>query len=267
MATGKDFPMAGFEQAIAADPDILGAFYAGSQGRGTMDRYSDLDLMVWVTQDAYAGGRAKLAALLSTLGPVQSQVPLHPTSSTTALVGPDWQRVDLELFREEDLKPWAGWAGARILKDTNATLTRILAQAPERPDPPTIEEAADFILGLVDSQIYLALQTARGGVWSGMGEVGTQAIALYAFLARLRGVNSCGPRFVEHLLVPHERALLEATVVTRPEREEVRRAARGLWVWTRYVWRETERVLGGALPIPLDEDGLLSAVDRIYAWR
>lgn len=266
MTTGKDFPMAAFEHAIASDPDILGAFYSGSQGRGTMDRYSDLDLMVWVTKEAYAEGREKLAVLLSTLGQVESQVPLHPTSSTTALVGPDWQRVDLELFREEDLKPWLGWAGARILKDTNATLPRILAQAPERPELPTIEEAADFILGIVDSQIYTALQTARGGVWSGMVEVETQAIAAYAFLARLRGVNSCGPRYIEHLLLPHERTLLEATVVARPEREEVRRAARELWEWARYVWRETERVLGSALPIPLDEDGLLSAVDRIYAW-
>jgi hypothetical protein len=120
---------------------------------------------------------------------------------------------------------------------------------------------------MVDSQIYLALQTARGGVWSGMVEVGVQAIALYAFLARLRGVNSCGPRYIEHLLSPHEQALLEATVVARPEREEVRRAARRLWEWTRYVWRETERLLGGGLSIPLDEDGLLSAVDQIYAWR
>lgn len=99
-----------------------------------------------------------------------------------------------------------------------------MAQAPERLEPPTIEEAADFILGIIDSQIYIALQSARGGVWSGMVEVGAQAIALYTFLARLRGVNSCGPRYIEHLLVPHERALLEATVVGRPEREEVRRA-------------------------------------------
>jgi hypothetical protein len=60
---------------------------------------------------------------------------------------------------------------------------------------------------------------------------------------------------------------LEATLVARPEREEVRRAARELWAWTRYVWRETERVLGDALPIPLNEDSLLSAVERIYAWR
>jgi hypothetical protein len=120
---------------------------------------------------------------------------------------------------------------------------------------------------MVDSQIYLALQTARGGVWPGMAEVANQATALYAFLARLRGVNSCGQRYVEQLLLPHERALLEATAVGRPEREEVRRAARGLWEWTRYAWREAKRALGGALPITLDEDGLLSAVDRIYAWQ
>src|SRR5215470_8665097 len=106
MATGKDFPMMEFEQTIAADPAILGAFYTGSQGRGTMDRYSDLDLMVWVTSEAYAEGRSKIAALLATLGEVRSQFPRQPTSSTTALVGPNWQRVDLDLFREEDLKPW-----------------------------------------------------------------------------------------------------------------------------------------------------------------
>jgi hypothetical protein len=202
MATGKDFPMAAFEQAVASDPDIVGAFYSGSQGRCTMDRYSDLDLMVWVTEQAQADGGRKIEELLTTLGEVQSRYPLHPTSSTTALVGPDWQRVDLELLREEDLKPWPGWAGARILKDTNGTLSRILAQAPERPEPPTIEEAADLILTVIDSQIFLALHTARGGVWSGMAEVGTQAIALHTFLARLRGVFSYGGRYIEQLLSP-----------------------------------------------------------------
>ena len=68
---------------------------------------------------------------------------------------------------------------------------------------------------------------------------------------------------------------MEATVVARPEREEARRAARAYWEWTRYVWREAERVLGEAMPIPLDEAmpipldevGLLRAIDRIYEWE
>ena len=38
MSTGKYFSMATFEETIARDPEILGAFYDGSQGRGTMDQ-------------------------------------------------------------------------------------------------------------------------------------------------------------------------------------------------------------------------------------
>ena len=39
---------------FAADPEVLGVFYGGSQGRGTMDRYSDLDLHVWVADSVLA---------------------------------------------------------------------------------------------------------------------------------------------------------------------------------------------------------------------
>jgi hypothetical protein len=41
--TGVAFPMVAFEAAVAEDPEVLGVFYNGSQGRGTMDRYSDAE--------------------------------------------------------------------------------------------------------------------------------------------------------------------------------------------------------------------------------
>ena len=262
--------MATFEAAIAQDPEILGAFCDGSQGRGTMDRYSDLDIKVWVAEEVAREGR-KLTELLATFGEVHYRKPLHSPDAATALVGPDWQRVDLNLITEADMPPhmppWPGNYGARILKDTNGRLARLIAETPGKPELPTLEEAVRFFEEFPDSQVFLALQNARGAVWSAMGEVTYQAPQLYTFLARLRGVASYGYRHVEQLLSAPERALLEATVVARPEREEVRRAARALWAWTRYVWREAEEMLEAAVPIRLDEVGLLSAVARIYEWQ
>jgi hypothetical protein len=259
--------MAAFEEAAANDPDILGLFYNGSQGRGDMDRYSDLDIKIWAEEAALDREGEKIGQILSRLGEVRFFHPLHPRDSVTALIGPDWQRVDLNLYRASDLKPWIGYAGSRIVKDTDGFLARLVAESPAQPTPSAAEAAADFIAGMADSQIYLALHNARGSVWSAMGEVAYEATELYTFLARLRGRESYGFRYVEQILSPEEQALLSAVWPARSEREEVRRAGRALWDWTRFVWRETERVLGQTIDIRLDEAGLLHAVNRIYEWE
>jgi len=137
--------MATFEAAIAADPEVLAAFYNGSQGRGTMDRYSDLDLEVWVADSVLAAGGRKLEALLASLGEVKLRFPLRPTLAVTAFVGPDWQRVDLALLKRDEMKPWPGYSGSRIIKDTDGVLEQLIALAPDRPSLPAEEEAADFI--------------------------------------------------------------------------------------------------------------------------
>ena len=67
-----------------------------------MDRYSDLDLHVWVADSVLAEGSRKVEALLALLGEVKFRSPLQPTVAVTALVGPDWQRV--------------GWLRARWLR-------------------------------------------------------------------------------------------------------------------------------------------------------
>ena len=59
--------------------------------------------------------------------------------------------------------------------------------------------------------------------------------------------------------------MLAAAWPREPTREENHRAARALWVWTKYVWREAERVIGQPLGIELDEEGMLAAIERAYA--
>jgi len=51
---GVHFPLADFEQRIMTDLDVLGMLYCGSRGRGQADRYSDLDITIWLTDEARA---------------------------------------------------------------------------------------------------------------------------------------------------------------------------------------------------------------------
>lgn len=49
---GADFPLAPFDQRVLADPDVLGIIVTGSFGRGTGDRCSDIDLTLWLRDEA-----------------------------------------------------------------------------------------------------------------------------------------------------------------------------------------------------------------------
>jgi hypothetical protein len=57
-----------FEATVESDADVLGVLYTGSLGRGTADRYSDLDIECWVTDRAYADAPAVIHQLMSYLG-------------------------------------------------------------------------------------------------------------------------------------------------------------------------------------------------------
>ena len=263
MNTGHLFPLQAFEAAMRDDPEVRGALYTGSLGGGTADRFSDLDIELWVTDAAYARARAKLRETLERLGVVQFLY-YRGAATATGFVGPAWQRVDLALLTRDAIQPRAAYARARIVTDTDDVLARAVALAPREAVAASWDQARAKIEECVDSQIYLALHNARGAVWSAMGEISYQCADLYTLLARLRGRESFGFRYVEHLLSSPERALLTQAWPTTPAREEVRRAAYALWAWTVYVWREAETVLDRPLEVSVDEAELLAAVERIY---
>ena len=64
-------PLSQFEAALQADPRVLGVIYTGSLGRGTADRFSDLDLELWVTDPAYDDIETTVRELVSPLGAIQ----------------------------------------------------------------------------------------------------------------------------------------------------------------------------------------------------
>ncbi len=248
------------------DPEVRGVLYTGSLGNGTADRFSDLDIELWVTDTAYARAQAKLCETLERLGEVHFLY-YRGTATATGFVGPAWQRVDLALLTRDAIQPRAAYAQARVVIDMDDVLTRAVALTPQAPVAASWDQARAKIEECVDSQIYLALHNARGAVWSAMGEISYQGADLYTLLARLRGRESFGFRYVEHLLSSPEQALLTQAWPTAPARDEVRRAARALWAWTAHVWREAEIVLVRPLEVSVDETELLAAVERIYQYE
>ncbi len=264
MGPTLSFPLEDFESAVLADGGLLGMLYSGFLGRGTADRYSDLDIEVWIRDDMGTQLSGKLRQVLGRLGPVRFSYP-RGEGFVTGFVGDEWQRVDLYLKRLTDFAPSPDYSEARVVKDTDGVLTRLVAESPREHVAPTLEEARAVIDEAIDSQVYLALHNARGATWSALGEVSYQLARAYTLLAQVRGRHSYGFRYVELLLSPAEEELLSAALPTVATRSEVRRAARVLWMWTRYVWDEAERVLGGPLGVEVDETELLLAVDRIYS--
>jgi len=75
---------------------VLGMLYTGSLGRGTADRFSDLDIEVWVTDAAYAEAEMTAQEILGYLGAIQFLYS-RATGYTTAFLGIEWQPTDLAL--------------------------------------------------------------------------------------------------------------------------------------------------------------------------
>ena len=260
---GIFFPLAAFEQRIMADPDVLGMMYNGSLGRGDADRYSDIDIKL-VVRDELLERPGLLEHYMRWLGELHFVMSFGLWGNGYA--GPDWQSIDVGIIGERHLEPGSYYHGATIVKDTDGRLAAMVAASP----PPTPEVTRESAQKVIEEAAHIlgqiTLYNLRGSYMQAMGQVTEQAFNLYGLLAQLRGREPYHARFVEQFLLPAEYALLHATWPTGPERDEIRRAARALWDWAQYVWVEAEQVLGAPLGVVLDQDALLAALERHYAW-
>ena len=260
MAIPSPLPLDDFERAIQADPEVLGMFYFGSLGRGTATHFSDLDVFVWLRDDLTMSTSDKLVHLLKVFGDIH----WLEIDQGTGYVGRHWTQIDIEVATLGDLRPHFRYTGATVVKDTDGTLALMVAGSMPEQIVETVDSAAAVIRNAVADQIFHARHNARGSVWSAVGGTSHECTLTYELLGRLRGRRTYGYRYVEELLSPKEQAMLAAAWPREPTREENRRAARALWVWTKYVWREAERIIGQPLGLELDEERLLAAIDLLY---
>lgn len=260
-------PLNQFEAAIQADPRVLGVLYTGSLGRGTADRFSDLDLELWVTNPAYDDVETTVRELLSPLGTIQWLMFTAEGESmfTTAFLGPDWQPVDLTVHRPPVESPVPAPSQVYLLKDQNQQLHQFLATATQQTIEVSWEEAREKLEEAIGNWIYLQRKNARGDGWCALGMATESAAALYTLVAALRGVRAHSYRYIAQVLTLQEQGILAQVWPRDCSQQELRRAGRALWNWTRLAWQEAERHLGRSLLIEVDEDSLLTAIDRLYS--
>jgi hypothetical protein len=260
-------PLSQFEVALQVDQRVLGVLYTGSLGRGTADRFSDLDMEMWLTDAAYAEGETTVREILGMLGAIQFLYLRYAGDSSyyTAFLEADWLPVDLAVHRPTVERPLPPPAQVRLLKDRTQHLERLLAEARVQPVVVSWEEARVKIEDAIDYYIYLNRKNADGDGWCALGLATESAAKLYTLLAALRGWQAYVYRYTTQVLSPQERALLAQVWPMGPSKPEMRRASRALWNWTRLVWQEAERRLGRSLLIEVDEASLLTAVDRLYS--
>jgi hypothetical protein len=262
---GVNFPLAEFERRIAADADVLGMLYVGSLGRGAADRCSDIDVALWLTDEALQRPGA-LAHYMGYLGELHFVFAEGAEGlSGNGYAGPDWQSIDVALLRK-DFEPDPYWSQARVMKDTDGYLAALVASSPPPKPEVTRESARKVIEETIHILSHITMHAVRGSYHQAMGNLVEQLTNIYGLLARLRGCEAYDVRVVERFLAPEELALMYAAWPAGPERAEIRRATHGLWDWTRYVWAEAEQTLGESLGLTLDSEALLAALEDRYTW-
>ena len=264
---GVDFPLADFTQRIMSDPDVLGMLYTGSRGRGQADRCSDLDIMLWLRDEALAKG-GRIEHYLGWLGEIQFVRWSHDElgASSNSYVGSNWQRVELDIVGSRHPTPHPFFDRVTVVKDTDDRLASLVAAS----GPPRAASSCEAARNVIEEAIYelgsITMQNIRGSHHRAMSALCEYANSLYTLLAQLRGREGYDVRFVERFLHSNELALLEAAWPTTPERAAIRRAVRGLWTWIRYVWTQAEQTLGEELGISLDTATFLDRIERPYHW-
>lgn len=265
---GVDFPLADFTQRILSDPDVLGMLCTGSRGRGQADRCSDVDIMLWLRDQALAKA-GRIEHYLGWLGEIQfvtwSQDELGVSSKS--YIGPSWQRVELDIVGSRHPSPHPFFHGVTVVKDTNDRLASLVAAS----GPPSAEPSREAARKVIEEAIYeigsITMQNIRGSYHRAMSALCEYSNRLYTLLAQLRGREGYDVRFVERFLHPDELALLYAAWPAAPERAAIRRAVRGQWAWIRYVWTLAEQTFGEQLGISLDREAFLDAIERSYDWK
>lgn len=263
---GPRFPLAEFEQRIMADDDVLGMMYNGSLGRGDADRCSDLDITIWLRDEALDKPGC-IEHYLGWLGEIQfvSWSRHESGMESNSFIGPDWQRAELAIMDSHHPTPHPYWHRNRVVKDTDGRLSSLVAAS----EPPTAELDRDAARKVIEEAIYhtgfITMQNVRGSHHHAMSNLCEYANMMYTLLAQVRGREGYAERYVERFLRADELKLLYAAWPASPERVAIRRAARGLLEWIRYVWTQAEQAFGEPLGISLDTAAFLEAIKRPYS--
>jgi hypothetical protein len=136
--------LAGALTTLASDPRLVGVAAAGSFVSGTMDEFSDLDLVIAVEPDDHAAVMADRVRIAESLGPVLATFTGEHVGEPRLLVGlyaPSLLHVDLKFVPLPDAATRVDEIA--VLWERDGRLSAVLATRPAAyppPDPQWIED-------------------------------------------------------------------------------------------------------------------------------
>lgn len=181
---------------LAADPRLVGVAAGGSYLAGTLDEWSDLDLVVAVEPAAYDAVMAERQAIAAGLGPLLVAFTGEHVGEPRLLVclyGPPLLHVDLKFVRVEDAAERV--EDPAVLWERDGRLTAALARGAARfpaPDPQWIEDRIWIWVH------YVAGKVGRGELLEAVDALAfVRGLALGPLALASRGARPSGVRKIE----------------------------------------------------------------------
>ncbi|MCK7627389.1 nucleotidyltransferase domain-containing protein [Streptomyces sp. RS10V-4] len=219
---------------IRQDARVTGVAVSGSIAEGRPDRYSDVDLIVVIDDDAFDSVMRERVALIgswtSLVAGFTGEHVGEPRLIIT-LVGPPLLHVDFLFVRASDAA--ARLAAADILWDRDGRLTGALAGRPPAPPSLDLQWIEDRFWTWVH---YGATKLGRGELFEVIGFLGYLREAVLGPLAARRA--GAAPRGVRHLesLAPEEARALRSTLCGHDRHDAGQALLAGVELYRR--WRD-----------------------------
>jgi predicted nucleotidyltransferase len=216
-----------FVAACRADERVVAAFLVGSYAGGTADAYSDLDLHLFTSDEAYEEFVAGREAFIRLLGEPAFQEDFD-LPDIVFLIFPDGAEVELTFGREGQINDILSGPYEILLDKKGSLAGPILPQA-EPDQAKQIETLRRQVYWFWHDLSHFITAMARGDLWWAYGQL--EALRRYCLnLARLRQnfsdteVGAEGYFKIGQALPPEQLSPLQATFCPR-EPEAMLRAA------------------------------------------
>jgi hypothetical protein len=197
---------------LQADRRIVGVGAGGSWLTGTMDEYSDLDLVIACDSAGYDGVLRERVAIAERLGPLLNAFPgdhVHEPRLLICLYAPEPLHVDLKFVAVDALRDRV--EDPVVLWERDGALTAVLASVAARfphPDPQWIEDRFWTWIH------YVAAKIGRGELFEAIGSLAFVRERVLGPLIHQK--HGRLPRAVRRLEseAPEDAAVLAATVAS-----------------------------------------------------
>jgi predicted nucleotidyltransferase len=185
-------------ERLQRDPRLVGVAAGGSYLAGSLDEFSDLDLLIAVEPDAYESVSGERAQIAADLGPLLAAFTGEHVGEPRLLIclyGPPLLHVDLKFIRLEAAAVRV--EDAAVLWERDGRLSEAMRQAPARYPLPNLQWIEDRFWIWIH---YGAAKVGRGELFEAIDFLGFLRSRVLGPLSLLaRGARPDGVRRVEFL--------------------------------------------------------------------